>query len=172
MNIRYRVELRQDERDQLTALLSGGKHSARKIKRSQILLAADVGVSDEAIAASVSVGAHTVYRTKRRFVEGNLELALAEEARPGAARKLTGREEALLVANRLFKTACRTGALDVGFVGGRDGEADRACGFVARDSAPSPGREGIEALAERDVVHPESGWRLCCSHGGCARSKR
>jgi transposase len=101
MNIRYRVELSQDERDQLTALLSGGKHPARKIKRAQILLAADAGVGDEAIAASVSVGGSTVYRTKRRFVDGNLELALAEEARPGAARKLTGREEALLVA-----TAC------------------------------------------------------------------
>jgi transposase len=101
MNIRYRVELSQDERDQLTALLSGGKHPARKIKRAQILLAADAGVGDEAIAASVSVGGSTVYRTKRRFVEGDLELALAEEARPGAGRKLTGREEALLVA-----TAC------------------------------------------------------------------
>jgi transposase len=101
MNIRYRVELSQDERDQLTALLSGGKHPARKIKRAQILLAADAGVGDVAIAASVSVGESTVYRTKRRFVEGNFEFALAEEARPGAARKLTGREEALLVA-----TAC------------------------------------------------------------------
>jgi len=101
MNIRYRVELSQDERDQLTALLSGGKHAARKIKRAQILLAADAGVGDDAIAASVSVGGSTVYRTKRRFVEGNLDLALAEEPRPGAARKLTGREEALLVA-----TAC------------------------------------------------------------------
>jgi transposase len=101
MNIRYRVELSQDDRDQVTALLSGGKHPARKIKRAQILLAADAGVGDEAIATSVSVGGSTVYRTKRRFVEGNLELALAEEARPGAGRKLTGREEALLVA-----TAC------------------------------------------------------------------
>jgi transposase len=101
MNIRYRVELSQDEREQLTALLSGGKHAARKIKRAQILLAADAGVGDDTIAASVSVGGSTVYRTKRRFVEGNLELALAEEPRPGAARKLTGREEALLVA-----TAC------------------------------------------------------------------
>jgi len=101
MNIRYRVELSQDERDQLTALLSGGKHPARKIKRAQILLAADAGVGDAAIAASVSVGESTVYRIKRRFVEGNLEFALAEEARPGVARKLTGREEALLVA-----TAC------------------------------------------------------------------
>ncbi len=41
MNIRYRVELSQDERDQLTALLSGGKHPARKIKRAQILLEHD-----------------------------------------------------------------------------------------------------------------------------------
>jgi hypothetical protein len=33
-----------------------------------------------------------VYRTKRRFVEGNLERALSKEARPGADRKLTGKE--------------------------------------------------------------------------------
>ena len=49
MNVRYRVELDQSEREQLTALLSGGKHAARKLKRAQILLAADSGVSDEAI---------------------------------------------------------------------------------------------------------------------------
>ena len=101
MNIRYRVELSEAERAQLTALLSGGTHSARKLKRAQILLAADSGISDEVIANSVSVGGSTVYRTKRRFVEGNLDLALSEEARPGAARKLSGKETALLVA-----TAC------------------------------------------------------------------
>jgi transposase len=101
MNIRYRVELNEGERAQLTAMLGGGKHAARKLKRAQILLAADAGVSDETIAASVSVGESTVYRTKRRFVEGNLELALSEEPRPGAPRKLSGKETALLVA-----TAC------------------------------------------------------------------
>ncbi|WP_249147784.1 IS630 family transposase, partial [Bradyrhizobium jicamae] len=82
-------------------LMSGGKQAARKLKRAQILLAVDAGVSDEDIAASVGVGGSTVYRTKRRFVEGNLERALSEEPRPGAERKLTGKEEALLVA-----TAC------------------------------------------------------------------
>jgi hypothetical protein len=46
-----------------------------------------------------------VYRTKRRFVEGNLERALSEEARPGADRKLTGKEEALLVATALRQSA-------------------------------------------------------------------
>jgi transposase len=76
MNVRYRVELSQAERDELTALLSGGQHAARKLKRAQILLAADVGVSDEDIAISVTVGGSTVYRTKRRFVEGNLDLMI------------------------------------------------------------------------------------------------
>lgn len=101
MNIRYRVELNEAERVELTAMLSGGKHAARKLKRAQILLAADAGVSDETIKSSLSVGGSTIYRTKRRFVEGNLEMALSEAARPGAPRKLTGEETALLVA-----TAC------------------------------------------------------------------
>src|ERR1700752_5101919 len=98
MNVRYRVTLTQDERDDLGALLSGGKQEARKLKRAQILLAADAGVGDEEIAASIGVGGSTVYRTKRRFVEGNLEAALSEDPRPGAERKLSGKEEALLVA--------------------------------------------------------------------------
>jgi transposase len=101
MNVRYRVELSQAERGELTTLLSGGKHAARKLKRAQILLAADAGTSDDDIATSIGVGGSTVYRTKRRFVEGNLERALSEEPRPGAVRKLSGKQEALLVA-----TAC------------------------------------------------------------------
>jgi transposase len=101
MNVRYHVELTQYERSELGTLLSGGKQAARKLKRAQILLAADAGVTDDQIAATVGVSGSTVYRTKRRFVEGNLERALSEESRPGAERKLTGKEEALLVA-----TAC------------------------------------------------------------------
>jgi len=101
MNLRYRVELDEAELAQLRAMLSGGKHAARKIKRAQILLAADSGVGDGEIARTVSVGGSTVYRTKRRFVEGNLEAALSEEPRPGAPRKLSGKQRALLVA-----TAC------------------------------------------------------------------
>ncbi len=101
MNIRYRVELSEAERGELQAMLRGGTQAARKLKRAQILLAADAGVADEAMATSLAVSGSTVYRTKRRFVEGNLDGALTEEPRPGAARKLSGKEEALLVA-----TAC------------------------------------------------------------------
>ena len=101
MNVCWRVELSQKERNQLEQMLSGGTNAARRLKRAQILLAADAGESDGSIAANVSVGLSTVYRTKRRFVLGNVAAALSEEPRQGAERKLSGKQQALLVA-----TAC------------------------------------------------------------------
>jgi hypothetical protein len=135
MNVRYRVTLTQYERNELGALLSGGKHPARKLKRAQILLAADQGVSDDEIATSVGVGGSRVYRTKRRFVEGNLERALNEDLRPGAERKLTGKEEALLVATACSSPPTGRGPPDAKAAGGRDGQADRARRSVVRDAA-------------------------------------
>jgi transposase len=98
MNIRYRVTLTTDERHQLQALLSGGQGAVRKIKRAQILLAADAHSTDDLIARTVGVGTSTVYRTKQRFVEEGLAPALSELPRPGAPRKLGASDEALLVA--------------------------------------------------------------------------
>lgn len=101
MNEIYVVELSDSEKAELKELVAGGRQPVRRVKRAQILLAANSGATDEAIAEGVRVGTSTVYRTKRRFVEGNLTLALAELPRPGAPRKLSGKEEALLIA-----TAC------------------------------------------------------------------
>jgi transposase len=98
MNIRYRVTLTSDERDQLQGLTSGGHGAVRRIKRAQILLAADANTTDEIIARTVGVGTSTVYRTKQRFVEEGLDRALTERPRPGAPRKLAAPDEALLVA--------------------------------------------------------------------------
>jgi predicted acetyltransferase len=67
MNVRHRVELGQAERDQLTEMVRGGKHAARRLKRTQVLLAADNRATDAVIAATVGIGESAVYRTKRRF---------------------------------------------------------------------------------------------------------
>jgi transposase len=98
MNVRYIVELTPEERDQLKALTVGGIGQVRRIKRAQVLLAADSGSTDEEIARTVGVGTSTVYRTKRRLVEGGVEHALVEQPRPGGRRKLSTNDEAMLVA--------------------------------------------------------------------------
>jgi hypothetical protein len=69
MNVRYRVDLSQSERDELVGLVSGGKQPVRRLKRMQILLAADAGVGDEAIAAAVQTSGSTIYRTKKVTVQ-------------------------------------------------------------------------------------------------------
>jgi transposase len=135
MNLRYCVVLSQSEREELTALLSGGQHPARKLKRAQILLAADAGISDEAMVATVAVSGSTIYRTKRRFVEGNLDAALSEEPRAGAERKLSGQKEALLIA-----TACSTPP---------EGFARWTLELLA---------EKMVRLTEHEGQHPEKRW--------------
>ena len=59
MNVRYRVELSQIERDELVVMLGGGKHAARKLKRAQILLAADAASCDAEIVRTVRVSLST-----------------------------------------------------------------------------------------------------------------
>jgi hypothetical protein len=56
MTIRYQVDLSEAERIALQTLLRGGRHAARKLKRAQILLAAEAGVPDEIIAQTLGVG--------------------------------------------------------------------------------------------------------------------
>ncbi len=98
---RYVVDLTEIERTRLLDLTSKGRVSARKLNRAHILLQAHEGRTDEAIAAALHVSKSTVERVRRRFVMGNLEFALTEQMRPGARRKLDGKQEAYLVA-----TAC------------------------------------------------------------------
>jgi transposase len=98
MNIRYRVTLTDDEREQLLKFVNGGKGAIRRVKRAQILLAADAKSTDEAIAVNVGAGTATVYRIKQRFVEEGLEQALSESPRPGNPRKLDASDESLLIA--------------------------------------------------------------------------
>jgi transposase len=95
---KYHVNLTSGEREQLQALLRKGKLSVRKVKRAQILLAADSGNIDEEIAQMLQVHVNTVERVRKRFVEGGVDHALSEGYRPGGKSKLDGKGEAMLVA--------------------------------------------------------------------------
>jgi transposase len=95
---KYLVDLSTEEREALSQLVRRGKHSSRKVTRARILLLASDGATDEQIVAALK----TVERTRKRFVEAGLG-CLNERPRRGQARKLTGKQEAHLVA-----VACST----------------------------------------------------------------
>jgi transposase len=95
---RYRVTLTAEERERLRTLTRQGKPLARTVRRAQTLLLADEGRTDEAIAAALHSGLSTVARTRQRFVEAGLEAALVDRPRPGAAPKLSPKQQVFVVA--------------------------------------------------------------------------
>jgi transposase len=98
---KHRIQLNEQQRQQLLDITSKGKVVVRKYKRSQILLLSDEGYKDTEIGERVGVGVATVERVRQKFVQSGLDEALAEAQRPGRKRKLDGKAEAFLVA-----TAC------------------------------------------------------------------
>jgi hypothetical protein len=90
----YHVTLTDEERATLVAFLKKGEAKGRKYTRAHILLLADeTQASDTEIAALLHTSADTVQRTRKKFVEGNLDGALHEKRRPGARVKLTPAQE-------------------------------------------------------------------------------
>ncbi len=98
MNVKYRVTLSDEERATLCALVARGRPSVREVKRAQLLLAVEAGATEAEIVRAVGTSEATIYRTRRCFVEEGLDAALHDAPRPGGRRKLSGKEEALLVA--------------------------------------------------------------------------
>jgi transposase len=95
---RYVVTLTDEERAQLLALTKKGRVAARRLTRAHILLQADAGATQDAIATALHIGRATVVRICKRWVEEGLEAALRDRSRPGARRKLDGKQEAFLIA--------------------------------------------------------------------------
>ena len=102
---KYKVTLTQEERQELDALSSKGKHAAQTVLNSLILLACDEGKYqkecsiNETIARVLNVSMKTIDRVKKRFVEEGIDMALT--GKPSTRvyqRKADGDLEAHLIA--------------------------------------------------------------------------
>jgi transposase len=104
MHKKYPVRLSALERTQLTALISAGTASARKLHHARLLLKANEGPegpawTDQRIADAIDVSQPTISRVRKQYVEEGLEAALNRRMpRRTPQRKLSGTHEAHLVA--------------------------------------------------------------------------
>jgi hypothetical protein len=102
--IRYKVTLTENERQQLEAILSKGKHSSLQFRNACILLNCDESDSgkksaNEVISQILHVNAKTVERLRQRFVEEGFEACMDRKPYPEVKDiKTDGEFEAHLVA--------------------------------------------------------------------------
>jgi hypothetical protein len=95
---KYVVQLSTHQRRQLYALIQKGNAPVRTVRRAHTLLLADEEQPAATIAAMLHTLAMTVTLTCKQYLTAGLEAALYDRPRPGARRKLDGRQEAHLVA--------------------------------------------------------------------------
>lgn len=98
MSITHRVRLTEDQRTDLIALTRRGESHVRRITRARILLLADRGTTDRAIADALDVHPRTCQRLRQRACQEGVAAALDDRPRPGAPRLLDDRQEAHLIA--------------------------------------------------------------------------
>jgi len=100
MTTKYHVNLTQENRQELESLIRSGASSARTQTRARILLLTDENQKKKKgtkeIASVLMCSLATITNIRKKFVEGGLENALYEKARPGAVPKITGEIEAQL----------------------------------------------------------------------------
>jgi hypothetical protein len=100
MNTKYHVFLTQGNRQELERLIRSGESSARTQTRARILLLTDENQKKkkgtEEIASVLMCSLPTITAIRKKFVEGGVENALYDKARPGAIPKITGEIEAQL----------------------------------------------------------------------------
>ena len=96
--IKYKVNLSDDEKLQLKAVLSRGKSAARSQTRARILLKAASGLQDKDIIEALGVSSSMVAKARQRCVEEGPEAALRDRPRPGKMAKLTDKQAAHIIA--------------------------------------------------------------------------
>ena len=97
--IKYKVNLSDDERQILQAVVQKGKSAARSQTRARILLKAAEGSRDKDIIDALNVSPSMVAKTRQRCVEEGPESALKDHPRPGSkAPKLSDKQAAHLIA--------------------------------------------------------------------------
>jgi hypothetical protein len=96
---KYAVDLSKEEQELLNKLITSGTQRVRKTNHARILLKADAGWTDQAIAEALSISIPTIQRVRQRFVEQSFEHALTPSpSRRKYQRLLDGVQEAYLIA--------------------------------------------------------------------------
>ncbi len=93
-----KINLTDNERQILQAVVQKGKSAARSQTRARILLKAAEGSRDKDIIDALNVSPSMVAKTRQRCVEEGPEAALKDHPRPGKAPKLSDKQAAHLIA--------------------------------------------------------------------------
>jgi transposase len=104
-NLKYRIKLTQEQRQELLLVVKNGRKSAKEVCHANVLLMADDNAvegrwRDEDISAALNIHVNTIASIRKKFVIAGIKPALERKHReiPPNPPKLDGRQQAHLIA--------------------------------------------------------------------------
>ncbi len=156
---RIELKLAPKNESELKSVVGKGKKAVREVTRAQILLLAHSGKKNDEIAETLHINRDTVFRVKKRFIEGGLNKAIHDAPRPGQPSKYSEKAKAEVIA-----LACSSPP---------EGRKRWTVRLIAEELKKRPGLEGInrevvrvilkkryKAMEEKDVVHTDNRRRI------------
>jgi hypothetical protein len=92
------LSLNKRDRRIVDEFRSKGLHMAREFNRAHILAALDRQMPEHLIMEVLNVGRTAVWRTRAAYLQGGLDFALHDEARPGKPKQYEADAEAQVTA--------------------------------------------------------------------------
>jgi hypothetical protein len=92
------LSLNKRDRRIVDEFRSKGLHMAREFNRAHILAALDSKVSEQQIMELLNVGRTAIWRTRSAYLQGGVDFALHDEARPGKPKRYPAQAEAQVTA--------------------------------------------------------------------------
>ena len=92
------LQLPDEDRAVVEEIRSKGLHHSREVNRAHMLSSLDRGVPEAQIQAVLGVGRTALWRTRAAYLQGGLQLAVFDVARPGRPRRYDTDAEAKVTA--------------------------------------------------------------------------
>ena len=92
------LHLTNEDRSVVDEIRSKGLHQSREVNRAHVLSSLDRGVPEAQIMAVLGLGRTAVWRTRAAYLQGGVELAVFDVARPGRPREYDTDVEAKVTA--------------------------------------------------------------------------
>lgn len=92
------LHLSDEDRASVDEIRSKGMHHSREVNRAHMLAALDRGVPEAQVLAVLGVGRTALWRTRAAYLQGGLDLAVFDVARPGRPRQYDTDAEAKVTA--------------------------------------------------------------------------
>lgn len=167
---RYIINLTNEEHEELSRLMTTGRHAALKMLHARILLKADEGLIDEQIAEHLSVNVRTVERVRKRCALEGVTAALNPKKHPPRAPKLDGEAEARLVQLACSEAPAGRQRWTLRLIADKLVELEVVDSISHETVRQRLEKKRVEAMADATILYSAGKKRrVRTSHGGCTR---